>query len=421
MAIKLVQVEDKNAPPLRRKKIKLVPVQDGSAPKETPGTFAGAFGTGVAERALENAMALPRMFAQDVAARFGPPDPQRQQTLRQGISNLAPSGREVLAAMEALSPNTTFPEALESRNQVAEARPFASTAGNVTGDAATLLTGERLISRSPIGDIVRQGAQTLQQTIARTAASKTPSVQRWVANSLQHPAVQSVARGLGRAGQAGIEGATLATLQDGDPVETAALAAGTQAAGSVALQLNKGLFSGGPAAIGTKVFAASLATGSLLAMLDNVSPGEEDSWISLVDVGFDKTTFAMMLGALAGVSGLGRITGNRGKDLPTFAAALTTIPRGSVISILEDRVKDRQEGTDFVKPVIDILSNPDPVVRKNLNKETLKELEEALLDGSKSFRGTVMRLVEEDEGLSDAMSAPDPRLVGVPLRDKRPQ
>jgi hypothetical protein len=179
-----------------------------------------------------------------------------------------------------------------------------------------------------------------------------PGVKRLVQRVIDSKMVRSLARGAGRSLEAGFEAAALDLLKGDDPLETAAYAAGAQAGGSVFLTIGKGLVSGGPLRIGSKLALSAVSAGALIQLVKNTTPGGQDNLIDSVETGFEKVMLAVLFGAVAGAVGAGRLRGTKlAEDLPKLTDVIATIPRATMISLLEnyrDAGPDEQQTIELV-------------------------------------------------------------------------
>lgn len=262
--------------------------------------------------------------------------------------------------------------------RIRESRPVASTVGDVGGDIMTLLTG-RLPNARNINAIESKLAnKTPDLFFGKVPTAPPPGAARLLDDVINSPTMRKLARGAGRSVEAGFEALALDILNGDDPLETAAYAAGGQLAGSAALELGKGLFSGGPLKAGTKITIAALSAGSLIKLAQDVTPGGEDSFIGSMEAGYEKVAFAGIAGVLSTLAGSGRLRGGRrAEDLPKLTDALAAVPRGAMISLLEDYVNASKPDQRKVDAVIQQLVEDPEHFGKDLPK-----LEKALNDGN---------------------------------------
>jgi hypothetical protein len=163
-------------------------------------------------------------------------------------------------------------------------------------------------------------------------------------DELTHKVIASqLPRGLSRAAETGLEGAVLAVLDEGDPVQTAALAAGSQAAGSLFLTMAKPLVSSGPRLLST------VALGTVaIQLFKQATPGGQDRSLESFETATFKVLPTIALGMIAASAGFGRVSGPLKENLPKIADAITGIPRGALVSTLKDLAKDDTGNTATV-------------------------------------------------------------------------
>ena len=99
--------------------------------------------------------------------------------------------------------------------------------------------------------------------------------------------------------------------------------------------------------------ASAFATGALFQIMSQVTPGGANSLIDNMTTGFGKVTLAMSLGAVSGLAGAGRLRGTKfADDLPMLADAISSIPRISVISLVEDWVNAPENERQVMETVV---------------------------------------------------------------------
>ncbi len=277
--------------------------------------------------------AIPQPTTQDIEAftgtfskEFGqrPPD-------QPGVENPVPLFSERFGP--------AFDEELARINQeearIAEKFPFKTGAGKVGGDVLSLLTGRLPFAKG------FNAAETAFVAKKFSDSMTNPGVRKIVELALDSKAVRALKQGGGRAVETGAEAAVLSLLNGGDPLETAAFAAGGQVIGSGLIKFSEGLLTGGPLKIGGKILLASASFGALIQMSKETVPGGDlNAARELIDsmaAGFGKVQMALILGAVSTLAGAGRLRGgDLAKNLPKLADALATIPRATSISLLED-------------------------------------------------------------------------------------
>lgn len=334
------------------------------------GSAAGVFSESAGSTFANNLLALPRGAGNLLAAGgagikagfnklLGRPgdfrgefEEQQQQFPASALRSIpAPTvqqGGAALRSLPALSPGgesftDVFRSNLERIQQDQaigrEAHPTAAGVGDVVGDVATLATGRLPAARG----INRAESALLPRTpelLFGQAGAQIPSNVRFLLDkTLLSPAMRSLARGTGRSFETGFEAAVLDVMKGDDPLETAGLAAGGQAAGSLAVQASKALMSGGPLQIGAKIGLSALSLAGYFQVMSSITPGGENSPIEAVKNGFAKVALGLILGAGATLAGAGRLRGGQfAERFPKAMDFLATIPRAATISMLEDFV-----------------------------------------------------------------------------------
>jgi len=226
----------------------------------------------------------------------------------------------------------------EESERMREQFPKATGAGDVAADVITLLTG-RLPLAKAINKAETKLAGKAPDLLFGGAVPKItdPGAKRLVKRVIDSKMVRSLARGAGRSLETGFEAAALDMLKGDDPLETAMFAAGAQVGGSVLLTIGKGLTTGGPLRIGSKLALSAVSAGALIQLVKDTTPGGQDNLIDSIETGFEKVWLALLFGVVAGAVGTGRLRGGKlAEDLPKLTDAIATIPRATMISLLED-------------------------------------------------------------------------------------
>lgn len=217
-------------------------------------------------------------------------------------------------------------------------QPFAAQAGSVGGDVLSLLLAQRPFApgRAARHAAARESAELQLKESAFLRDQLPEKVQSQLQDALSRhigPFAGTVARetgrGLKKAGETGLEGALLAALQDGDPLSTLMWAAGGQAAGSFAMHLAFHPVRALLPAIGTAFVATQLFEAAKI--------GEQNlgDIIEGFEFAMDKTTYALGSGMIAALLGSGRVRNIHTEHLPALMDAITAVPRGSVLSLIE--------------------------------------------------------------------------------------
>jgi len=218
--------------------------------------------------------------------------------------------------------------------------PKATGFGDVGGDVLTALTGRLPFSKS----IARAESAILAKTFAESVTK--PGTQRLLEQAFDSSAVRKLVRGAGRAGEAGVEGAILATLNDSDPQTVAAVAAGGQMAGSALLSTLK---------FGKNhpILSSAFGMAALIQLGAETIPGGSDSFIKSIEAGFEKVWWGIIAGATATAVGTGRFRGrNLAENWPRFTDAVAAIPRTSMISLISDYNKANPEEQQTINQVL---------------------------------------------------------------------
>lgn len=429
---RLVPIEEEPRRP------RLVPLEDApSVPMTAEGTIPQAVGRSVVERLAHNITGLPDLVATSALNFPSPmnliggntiPDPeagpQPERTLFSDITGRQPpaigeriipgipTGRETVAGIEAgvesvggllsgepLDLRRRFGESIAESRQLAENRPFSSMFGGLVGDGLTLAGG-----RLPVARGIAQAEGRLMSAVPREQLlALEPSVARFANRALNSEGMRTLARGLGRSAETGLEGAALGILNGQDPAEVAGYAAAGQMLGSGTLSLTKGLVSGGPTRAGVKLGMAALSAGALIQMLKRSTPGGEDSLYESMEAGFDKVKYGLAVGALAGMAGGGRLRGRAwADDLPEITDAIAALPRGAMVSIIKEwrSAVEKGEGS-AIENALERLAVPD-----FFDERTTNRLSRALQN--ERFGETVGKLIEEDEHFRRRLEAPVP-------------
>lgn len=239
--------------------------------------------------------------------------------------------------------------AREAQTTSEEQFPAATTAGRTVGDIATLAT----LRPSRMITTALRGAE---------APAATEGV------SSLNAAVRKVAGGLGKAAEAGFDGAVMAALGDGDPAKTAAYTAGTQAAGSAALEA-KGYLMRNPLKSFATLFLAHQMWKSVLPGSQNVFESQDKAVNELVG--------AYSLGVLASAAGAGRPTG-------PIASALSAASRAGIASVITQLQEADKQGQGLYDRVLTRMTE-DPEyfgreARDRLERAANSDKPRALLD-----------------------------------------
>lgn len=415
-------------------KARLKKLLDSQLGEEKPSIGAAA-AQGFSEQAINNLLGIPEFLAKGagslsnvVRAAHG----SETQPIPENLLGL-PSGRDVASGIDAGVGGLlgidgdfgNFSERFKAEQQrragVEEARPIAASVGDVGADIATILTGRLPLVKGPgglfddaINAKIDERVKTLKK-LAKSTGKKTgfKATERRILNS---EVFRDLSRAVGRGAESGLEGFSLAVLQQGDPIQTAALASGTQIASSLGLTAAEGAATAPAKALGLKptglqgralglVASAGMFAG-MLQIFKEATPGGRDRILESEETGYAKVAGALLLGLTAAAIG-----GKRSKEkgvlatLPKFADAMAAIPRAAMISNLED-VAASDEGTG---EIIDrIFTSFD-----KLNEKQVDVLTKGFQEGDLVSR--INDLIENDESFRSFAEAPHEKLINVPV------
>jgi hypothetical protein len=238
-------------------------------------------------------------------------------------------------------------EAAQLRSEAMGAdRPVSSALGEMGGDVASLLT-----LRSPFAEsrgMAQWNAAKQAESLTKkgeTLQPFAPSAQAMLKNlGKNNESAQWITNRIGRAGEAGIEGAAIGIMNDGDPLETAAYSAGVQAAGSLSLGLLGSItnpLTKNFGAVPGLAFSALLA-GNTIQVLNSLFPGGRDRILESQEAGANKIAAIVALGLISGAVGSGRIKSDK---LTAFMADQATAAlRGGLASVMSEAGEDRRIG-----------------------------------------------------------------------------
>lgn len=392
------------------------------------GTTTQAIAAGAGEQMLGNLAGLPQGLlnisnapANRVRGLLGQPDrPPPQLPI--------PSGREMASGIESvgllgrsLLPGggdfqglpQAFDQRQEMRGRLEQDRPGAFQTGEFLGDVGTIAAGRLPMVRGPGGVFdapLEQGIKAAARGINPQGLSTGGRAA--IEQVLKSDVFREVNRGLGRAAETGLEGALLAIMQEGDPIETAAFAAGGQLAASGALAAAAGAASGPleylPKTLKGKATAAvagAAVLGGLVLMAKQATPGGDDFILPSSETGFAKTASALLLGATAGLAGKRTKAGGVLKTLPKLGDAILSVPRTGLIKLAQAAAED----PELEQTINSVAANPAGF--------TQRELERFRATFDADDPADALRELLQDPDFRQKISAPDPRLIGVPVKE----
>jgi hypothetical protein len=274
--------------------------------------------------------------------------------------------------------------------------PFVAATGDILGDAMMLLSlrnvkadGVPISSQRTVMEVAHRRNIEAAKKMAEEGAidiAALPNLRRVFRTIFDHGTnFNKLMRVSGRAAEAGLEGATIALLNEGDPLEVAAWSAGGQMGGSLFLSLSSGLLGGGIGSTGMKVLTSAAGVGALFQLLKVAGPPDDPGLISSIESGFPKIVAALALGAMSGAAGLGRISNKLPANaIPRVVDAISALPRGATISVLNEMLKDPAAATVVQK----LASDPN-----FFGSAAARRIEHAMTDEKISISGVIEDLM----------------------------
>lgn len=326
-----------------------------------------------------------------------------------------PSGREVLSGAQSVLPGNSFEQAMAEREDLASEHPVLSGVGGLAGDAATLATGRLPRGRAVSGGMFDNVISDALNTFSRSMTSQqSVGVKKQIQEIVDSEAFRDLARGAGRAAETGVEGAALAILQGGDPVETAAFSAGMQGVSSGALAWaaatgeapaqglkHLGFSKGGPL---TKGLIGLGINATIMGVLFNVLGDNPDAAESAA---YDKVAYALLAGLVLGLPGKRPKAEGVLKNFPNMADAVLTVPRTAMINIAQQLAED-----PVASKVMQVASQTPQFFSEAQAKDMMTWIEEG------TFVEKARELYESDESFAELVDTPA-TLRGVPVKKRR--
>ena len=248
--------------------------------------------------------------------------------------------------------NPEVPQSVQDRIDIAqEEHPIASAIGEGTGIAATFLglrggfNGRKVIQKpdtSTSAQSLPDGSPVIPAII--------PGLKNYL-NTVFSKFSNRIGGATEDASKTAVEGYSLASLYGGNELEMAAIGAGTQVAGSIALWAMP------TSGLGAFKFFGSLAALTALKRFgQEFSPGENNMGAA-VDSAFEHAKILLLTGLVAKISGTGRLNknGDLMKNFPKIGDAITAIPRNTALNFFNDLNNDRNLGEVAAK----LVDNPD--------------------------------------------------------------
>jgi hypothetical protein len=227
------------------------------------------------------------------------------------------------------------------QERLGEEFPKSSFFGDIFGEGLSLVGG-----RAPFARRINAAESAL---VAKrfTDSMTQPGTRKLFELAMDSGPVRSLMRGTGRSVETGAEAAVLALLNEGDPAETAAYAAGAQAGGSAILGSLK-------TAGKHPIIASALGFAALIQLSKETVPGGEDNFIDSLQTGFEKVWWSILAGATVTAGGAGRGRGGIiSQSWPKIADAFAATPRGTMIALLENYLNASPEEQETVDNVLE--------------------------------------------------------------------
>ncbi len=344
-----------------------------------------AFGTGLVTQFANNMLAVPSAVGD--ALHVNPfrdiknlatntlPEPVLGTVPRVKVNDLRAASDTVLQAPGMISDGNfdvrgQFDKNLQARDrayqEMSEANPVATGAGEIAGDVATLLTGRTAFGLKPIA----------KATTRRTTGG---GLEGALTNGLK-----KIGRGGKKVAESGIEGAALATLNEGDPATAAALAAGGQTLGSIALTAGRASTSK------MGFFGSAAALFSMIQLWKSMTPGGRDRILESVEQAYSELGHGLMIGAASALMGAGRLQGvNLSRRAPQlmqrYADSINTMLRGPWESMWS-RFSNTDEMAAIEQRLGDLIGRPEDVTPK-MGQDLQRALKRGDMDKVKKVIG----------------------------------
>lgn len=351
-------------------------------PVET--SFGEAFARGAGNRVANSALNLAERGVNAVA---NIPGRAANMLLADPISGAAPFGR-----VPEVNVNLPRAEELSGIFRPTEERPVATALGQTTGDVASLLAF-RGAGRAGMARINPQAAMRIPgvaQTVQafRTAAEK-PGTARALDQFFSSRASSATGAALKNAAETGAEGAALAILNEGDPLQVGALAAGGQLAGTAAIGLTRR----------KRILWTALTAAGGIQLAKSFLPGGKDFALESIESGFDSARDTLIAAAGARLIGAGRI---RSENFP-FLRDIPTIQRGAVLSVVNDALSESERGGGNVERALQHLLSD----AEQFSDEQISKIDRGIKQGN--LGSTLSQMVDKDKDFA--------RLIDSPLQD----
>lgn len=271
---------------------------------------------------------------------FTPQDFQAgAQLFGEGVAGLASGDFSEMTSWE----DAKNQQALASE-RAKEQYPGSYAIGEGIGTGLQLVSGRAKFSKDKAMYDIAQ-SKPMQMIAAKTGkgASNFQDEMRVIADGIrgswESGALPTWMRRTGmRAGEAGLEAYALSAINgELDPESTAAWSTGLQTSGSVALSALTSITGKSIDQALIRSMGAVAGTAFMLQMFKSAAPGGDDYILPSIESGFNKVLATGAIATMFGLAGYGRYTGKmpfEASNLPIFADAMTSIPRGAVVSTI---------------------------------------------------------------------------------------
>jgi len=253
---------------------------------------------------------------------------------------------------------------------------FQTGAGNIGGNVLSIMVGRfPFLSKIENAEAWLAGKKFAD---AIKNPGKLGELGNIVKKFVDSKGMRSLLRGTGRAGEAGLEAASIEALTGDDPLRTAAYVVGGQAVGSAMLAASKGLVTGGPLKAGAKL---TLTAGAYLGLIQTFKegiPGGENDPMESFTQSFNHIMLLLAAGGVAVAAGTGRIRRTEATTYPRSAEFLSTLPRAHMISLVSNWVEATPDEQQTIEATLQQLQE-DP---EFFGPEITEKLQEALDNGN---------------------------------------
>jgi hypothetical protein len=267
--------------------------------------------------------------------------------------------------------------------------PIGAAGGDVLGDVATVLTGRvPYVSGQRATRLATPPAkpQKIDPGFRRWADRRVNDIQSWLKTS-----------GLKMA-ETGLEGATMAALQDEDPLAAAAFGVGAQAVGNI----SQGVWDEIPGKRPTiKLAVGGIAATALWQVWKSLTPGGRDRILESEESAYDKMAAIVAVGAMTRMAGFSRPNQRQLDDLGAVVDSWHTMRRGAVMSLFSELEND--DSGDMERVMMQLSQDPSffsPTAQRRISRAATTEdvsmgnTIESLMEADRKFRRKVISLRE---------------------------